>query len=93
MEKPQRPAEDKLVEIFQLIQEKYAMESMKNNDIARRRMQIWKNHNALQELAGLKSCDFYTFKRYVFNNDLSQIGMLIRAAEMARVTEAKQYRG
>ena len=52
---------------------------MANNDkIARRRMQIWKNHNVLQKIAGQKTCDYYTFKRYVYDNDVSQTGILIR---------------
>ena len=67
------------------------MESMKNNDIARRRMQIWKNHNALQKIAGQKTCDYYTFKRYVYDNDMKQVGILIRAAEMVELIHNKQY--
>ena len=65
---------------------------MANNDkIARRRMQIWKNHNVLQKIAGQKTCDYYTFKRYVYDNDVSQTGILIRAAEMVELIHNKQY--
>jgi hypothetical protein len=60
-----------------------------NTDIARRRINIWKNHNKLQKIAGLETCDYYTFKRYVFNNELSQVAILIRAAEMVQVIRKK----
>ena len=62
-----------------------------NTDIARRRIKIWKNHNKLQKIAGLKTCDYYTFKRDVFNNELSQVAILIRAAEMVQVIRNKRY--
>jgi len=37
------------------------------------------------------TCDYYTFKRYVFNNDLSQVDMLIKAAEMVELIHNKRY--
>jgi|TARA_R110000823_G_scaffold217342_2_gene346725 hypothetical protein len=61
------------------------------DDIARRRINIWRNHNKLQKIAGLKTCDYYTFKRYVFNNNLSQVDMLIKAAEMVELIYNKRY--
>ena len=63
----------------------------RNQNIARRRINIWKNHNKLQKIAGLETCDYYTFKRYVFNNELSQVAILIRAAEMVQVIRKKRY--
>ena len=62
-----------------------------NTSIARRRIKIWKKHNKLQKIAGLETCDYYTFKRYVFNNELSQVAILIRAAEMVQVIRKKRY--
>ena len=62
-----------------------------SDDIARRRIKIWKNHNKLQKIAGLKTCDYHTFKRYVFNSDLSQVDMLIIAASMVELIHNKRY--
>ena len=49
------------------------------------------NHNKLQQLAGLKPCDYATFKRYVFCETKSEIQMYIKAAELAAVIKEKQY--
>ena len=62
-----------------------------NTPIARRRITIWRNHNALQKLAGLKPCDYHTFKRYVFCETRSEIQMYIKAAQFAAVIEEKKY--
>jgi hypothetical protein len=64
-----------------------------NTRIARRRFTIWKNHAKLQQLAGLKPCDWHTFKRYVFCQSRSEIQMYIKAAELAAVIKEKQYNG
>ena len=62
-----------------------------NTPIARRRLTIWKNHVKRQKLAGLKPCDWHTFKRYVFCQSRSEIQMYIKAAELAAVIKEKQY--
>jgi len=62
-----------------------------NTSIARRCINIWKNHNKLQKIAGLQTCDYATFKEKVFNNELSQVAILIRAAEMVQVIRKKRY--
>jgi len=64
-----------------------------NTPIARRRLTIWKNHAKLQQLAGLKPCDYHTFKRYVFCESKPEIQMYIKEAELAAVIEEKQYNG
>jgi hypothetical protein len=56
-------------------------------------MKIWRNHNTLQNLAGLKSCDYDTFKEKVFCETKSEIQMYIKAAELAAVIREKQYNG
>ena len=63
----------------------------RNQNIERRRIDIWKNHNKLQRIAGLETCDYPTFKEDVFNNELSQVAILIRAAEMVQVIRKKRY--
>mgnify|MGYP003653115075 CR=1 FL=1 len=62
-----------------------------NTPVARHRITIWRNHNTLQKLAGLKPCDYATFKRYVFCETKSEIQMYIKAAELAAVIKEKQY--
>ena len=64
-----------------------------NTPVARRRWAIWKNHEKLQQLAGLKPCDWPTFKRHVFCETKSEIQMYIKAAQLAAAIKEKQYNG
>ena len=62
-----------------------------NTPVARQRYRVWKNHEKLQQLAGLKPCDWPTFKRHVFCETKSEGQMYIKAAELAAVIKEKQY--